>query len=82
MKYTISEKVTITAWIISFEDQSIEYSRRKFAKEFNKPAPFRSTLRDWKKKLLETGNLADCPIYDFPKRCQLCVDNDGDLFEM
>ena len=59
MEYTLKEKVTITAWVISFNDESIEFSRRKFSESFNKPAPPRSTLQDWKKKLLETGNLVN-----------------------
>ena len=57
MEYSINEKITITAWIISFENKSIESCRRKFAQRYNKPAPARTTLIHWKEKLLEHGSL-------------------------
>lgn len=62
MEYTIREKITIIAWIISFENDSIESSRQKCTDRFNKPAPARTTLLHWSEKLLETGTLvADRP---------------------
>ena len=62
MEYSISEKITITAWTISFENESIESRRRKFAERFNKPAPTRTTFLHWREKLLEIGTLvADRP---------------------
>lgn len=57
MEYSIEEKIIITAWIISFENESIESCRRKFAQRYNKPAPARTTLIHWKEKLLEHGSL-------------------------
>lgn len=62
MDYSISEKITITAWIISFENESIESYRRKLTQRFNKPAPARTKLIHWREKLLEVGTLvADRP---------------------
>lgn len=57
MEYSVQEKVTITAWSISFIDESIEYMRERFLIQFRKEAPPRTTILDWRKKLLETGNL-------------------------
>lgn len=57
MDYTIIEKVSITAWVISREEESVEDCRRRFRNEFNKEAPPRQTLINWKRKLLETGTL-------------------------
>ena len=56
MEYSIAEKVHVTAWIIS--GITINESIEKFETEFQKRAPPKSTLHDWKKKLLETGNLS------------------------
>lgn len=58
MEYSVKEKVTITAWIIaSPHGVSVEENRQRFRNEFQKEAPPRQTLIDWKNKLLETGSL-------------------------
>ena len=56
MEYTIRERVTITAWIITAE-VSVEENRQRFRDDFKKDPPPRQTLVDWKNKLLETGSL-------------------------
>ena len=57
VEYSIVEKITITAYLIANSDSSVESSRRRFTDEFNKEAPPRQTLVDWKNKLLTTGSL-------------------------
>ena len=57
MEYHLTEKVTITAWLIAYPNVSVEANRRRFRDEFNKEAPPRQTLVDWKNKLLTTGSL-------------------------
>ena len=58
MEYTIKERVLITSWVIAATGNcSVEDCRRRFRIEFNKEAPPRQTLIDWKNKLLETGSL-------------------------
>lgn len=56
MEYSIRERITITAWLIT-NNVSVEENRQRFQNEFNKVAPPRQTLVDWKNKLLETGSL-------------------------
>lgn len=56
MEYSISEKVYVTAWNIS--GMTMNDSIDEFETEFQKHAPPKSTLHDWKKKLFETGNLS------------------------
>ena len=54
--FTISEKIEVTAWFIFLGN--LEECRQRFEEKFQKKAPSKSTIWDWKKKLLETGNLA------------------------
>lgn len=54
MEYSIEEKVYMTSWAIAF---NCEESVRMYREKYGRDPPSARTVHNWKKKLLETGDL-------------------------
>lgn len=60
-KYTFEQKVVSAVWVheMSLNNQTWADIQRNFRARFRMPAPKRTTLLNWERKLFTTGNLND-----------------------
>lgn len=61
--YTIEERLVASVWMHerNRNNQKVPIIRRKFEERFEKPAPTPRVLREWEKKVFETGCVLDAP---------------------
>lgn len=61
--YTIEERLVASVWMHERvrNNQKVPIIRRKFEERFGKPAPTPRVLREWEKKVFETGSVLDAP---------------------
>ncbi|XP_014780205.1 uncharacterized protein LOC106876238 [Octopus bimaculoides] len=67
--YTIEERLVAAVWMHDrvLNNKKIPEIRRLFQERFGKPSPTPRILREWEKKVFETGSVLDAPRCGRPR---------------